>query len=82
MNISLCVYLAEFKETFSLFDKEGNGTIAMKELGTALRALGQHPTEAQVADWIATFEAEGMYALICVMQTCTYYVTIKQIVRL
>ena len=54
----------------------------MKELGTALRALGQHPTEAQVADWIATFEAEGMYALICVMQTCTYYVAIKQIVRL
>ena len=27
--------IAEFKEAFSLFDKDGDGTITTKELGTA-----------------------------------------------
>uniref|UniRef100_A0A8C3YL21 EF-hand calcium-binding domain-containing protein 11 n=1 Tax=Catagonus wagneri TaxID=51154 RepID=A0A8C3YL21_9CETA len=39
--------IAEFKEAFSLFDKEGDGTITTKELGTVLRSLGQNPTEAE-----------------------------------
>lgn len=40
------------KEAFSLFDKNGNGTIAAKELGTVMRYLGQNPTEAELADMI------------------------------
>lgn len=52
--------ISEFKETFSLFDKEGDGTIALKELGTALRALGQHPTQADLTDMIKGFENEGI----------------------
>ncbi|XP_052767257.1 neo-calmodulin-like [Mya arenaria] len=51
--------LEEYKETFSLFDKEGDGTIATNELGTVLRALGQHPTEADLSDLISTLEVEG-----------------------
>ena len=42
--------IAEYKEAFSLFDKDGNGTISTKELGTVLRSLGQNPTEAEVQD--------------------------------
>jgi calmodulin len=32
--------IAEFKEAFSLFDKNGYGTIANDELGTVMRSLG------------------------------------------
>ena len=32
--------IAEFKEAFSLFDKDGDGTITTKELGTVMRSLG------------------------------------------
>ena len=33
--------IAEFKEAFSLFDKDGDGTITTKELGTVMRSLGE-----------------------------------------
>ena len=39
--------IAEFKEAFSLFDKDGDGTITTKELGTVMRSLGQNPTEVK-----------------------------------
>lgn len=34
--------IAEFKEAFSVFDKDGDGTITTKELGTVMRSLGQN----------------------------------------
>uniref|UniRef100_A0A5F8H990 EF-hand domain-containing protein n=1 Tax=Monodelphis domestica TaxID=13616 RepID=A0A5F8H990_MONDO len=44
--------ITEFKEAFSLFDKDGDGTITTKELGTVMRSLGQNPTEAELQDMI------------------------------
>jgi Ca2+-binding EF-hand superfamily protein len=35
--------ITEFKEAFSPFDKDGDGTITTKELGTVMRSLGQNP---------------------------------------
>lgn len=43
---------AEFKEAFSLFDKDGDGSITVKELGTVMRSLGQNPTEAELQDMV------------------------------
>lgn len=51
--------LSEFKEAFSLFDKDGDGTITTKELGTVMRSLGQNPTEAELQDMINEVDADG-----------------------
>ena len=52
-------YFSEFKEAFSLFDKDGDGTITTKELGTVMRSLGQNPTEAELQDMINEVDADG-----------------------
>ena len=51
--------ISEFKEAFSLFDKDGDGTITSKELGTVMRSLGQNPTEAELQDMINEVDADG-----------------------
>lgn len=39
---------AEFQEAFQLFDNRGDGKIHVSQIGDALRALGQNPTESDV----------------------------------
>ncbi|XP_067682347.1 uncharacterized protein [Haliotis asinina] len=51
--------MGEFKEAFSLFDKDGDGTITTNELGTVMRSLGQNPTEAELQDMINEVDADG-----------------------
>ena len=49
----------EFKEAFSLFDKDGDGTITTKELGTVMRSLGQNANEDELQDMINEVDADG-----------------------
>mmetsp|Transcript_2492 Transcript_2492/g.5990 ORF Transcript_2492/g.5990 Transcript_2492/m.5990 type:complete len:149 (+) Transcript_2492:108-554(+) len=51
--------IAEFKEAFSLFDKDGDGTIDADELGTVLRSLGNQPTDEEVEDMIREADEDG-----------------------
>lgn len=39
-----------YKEAFALFDKRGNGRVALESLGDLLRACGQNPTMAEIRD--------------------------------
>lgn len=39
-----------YKEAFALFDKRGTGRVALDSLGDLLRACGQNPTLAEIAE--------------------------------
>ncbi|KAL9537344.1 hypothetical protein MBANPS3_011858, partial [Mucor bainieri] len=45
--------IAEFREAFQLFDKDGDGAITTKELGTVMRSLNLNPTEAELQDMVS-----------------------------
>lgn len=51
--------IEEFKEAFSLFDKEGKGYIYTKELGTVLRSLGIHTSDEEKYEFINKYDLEG-----------------------
>lgn len=50
---------AEFKEAFALFDKRGTGSIPSSVLGDLLRALGQNPTQGEVAELVSQVPPPG-----------------------
>ena len=44
--------ILEFREAFQAFDKDGNGSITTKELGTVMRSLGQNLSETEIREII------------------------------
>eukprot|EP00299_Pterocystis_sp_00344_P004456 c1546_g1_i1.p1 GENE.c1546_g1_i1~~c1546_g1_i1.p1 ORF type:complete len:157 (-),score=35.52 c1546_g1_i1:28-498(-) len=52
--------LAEYKEAFSLFDRDGSGTINTRDVGIVLRSLGATPTEAEINDIIKQTDGDSM----------------------
>ena len=55
-------YLTEYKDTFNVFDKEGDGKIACRNLADICRALGWNPTNAAVKQVAGAKEAGGYCA--------------------
>jgi len=51
--------MQEFLEAFSVYDKDGDGTITTKELGTVMRSLGHDPTEKELQDIIDEVDENG-----------------------
>ncbi|XP_030595277.1 caltractin [Archocentrus centrarchus] len=49
----------EIKEAFDLFDTDGTGTIDVKELKVAMRALGFEPKKEEIKKMIADIDKEG-----------------------
>ena len=51
--------IADFREAFSLFDFDENGSISAKELGEVLKALGQNPSMNELSDMINEVDQDG-----------------------
>ncbi|XP_035283186.1 uncharacterized protein cetn4 isoform X1 [Anguilla rostrata] len=49
----------EIREAFDLFDTDGSGTIDVKELKVAMRALGFEPKKEEIKKMIADIDKEG-----------------------
>ncbi|XP_073897790.1 centrin-4 isoform X1 [Castor canadensis] len=64
----------EIKGAFDLFDVDGSGTIDVKELKIAMRALGFEPKKEEIKQMIAEIDKEGtgtisfedFYAIMCI----------------
>ncbi|KAG8452426.1 hypothetical protein GDO86_004287 [Hymenochirus boettgeri] len=54
--------VAEFKEAFQLFDRTGDGKIQSNLCGEVMRALGQNPTNAEVAKVLGSSKADDLNA--------------------
>ena len=51
--------IQNYKEIFAEFDKDGDGTLATKYIGTIMRSLGQSPTEDELKRIIIEVDADG-----------------------
>ncbi|XP_035715989.1 calmodulin-A-like [Folsomia candida] len=51
--------IAEFKESFGIFDKNGDGTISTKELGMVMRSMGKFPSAAELEQMINEVDGDG-----------------------
>lgn len=51
--------ISELKESFELFDRDGDGSISTKELGIVMRSLGQNATDTELADMVSQVDSEG-----------------------
>ena len=73
MYKSVCVinfefFIADFKEAFALFDRDGDGFVSSKELGTVMRSLGQNPSEAELRDIINEVDQDGKSSSVYVVK--------------
>lgn len=51
--------IAEFKEAFAMFDRNGDGCITTGELGFVMRRMGQDPSEEELEKLIAEIDVDG-----------------------
>ena len=52
---------AEFKLAFSVFDKDGSGTITTGELADVLKQMGQNLTDEDLEEMINEVDEDGNY---------------------
>ncbi|KAG7236513.1 hypothetical protein INR49_000887 [Caranx melampygus] len=55
----VCVFSAEIREAFKVFDRDGNGFISKQELGMAMRSLGYMPNEVELEVIIQRLDMDG-----------------------
>jgi len=53
--------VAEYKEVFMLFDKDQDGVLSFTELGTAMKTLGQRPSEKILLKMVRSVSEDKLY---------------------
>jgi calmodulin len=51
--------IAEYKEVFSMFDKDGDGTVDADELGAVMGSLGINPSDAEIQQMVEEVDTDG-----------------------
>jgi len=51
--------IAEFREAFLVFDKDGGGTISIKELASVMRTFGENPKFVELKKMFDMVDADG-----------------------
>lgn len=51
--------VAEFREAFRLFDKDGDGSITKEELGRVMRSLGQFARAEELRTMLQEIDIDG-----------------------
>ena len=59
---SQCAFFVVIKEAFYMFDPGNSGRMETKDLGTAVRSLGQNPSEAQIKTMIKEADRRGIHS--------------------
>lgn len=52
-------FVAEFREAFRLFDKDGDGCITKEELGSVMRSLGQFARMEELQEMLQEIDVDG-----------------------
>ncbi len=50
---------AELKEAFSLFDRDGDGTIALDEMQIVMRSIGKNPSIQEIKDMMKEVDPDN-----------------------
>ena len=58
IDISLLLF-SEFKQSFHMFDQNGDGKITLSELGNVMRTLGQNPSESDLKQMIRELDSNS-----------------------
>ena len=66
--------IAEFQETFNLFDNRGDGKIFVYQLGEALRAMGQNPTEQEVRKCASGYSQDPGRNYMCILEVSNRHI--------
>eukprot|EP00794_Sanderia_malayensis_P003944 gene3944-4490_t len=51
--------IKEFREAFLVFDRDGDGTVTVSEIGLVMKSLGQNPTEAEIKSMVQEVDTKG-----------------------
>ncbi|PAA63324.1 hypothetical protein BOX15_Mlig014364g1 [Macrostomum lignano] len=51
--------LALYKAAFGIFDRDSDGSITAAELGSVMRSLGRHPSDAEIKEMINEVDEDG-----------------------